>query len=280
MENEETNNLETDSDINNLWLVHAFIKDIMIKNGIIEGATIQKAFTVRNLITNQNEADIIFQYISDLYGYAGFPQIVPNKKYKSLKVPSLFRSADNFDHLANTLVDFNRHYGWGRISSGLYSSPNKKHALFFHSHVINGKNRFVRNRKRYMEFKLDSQNVIPSKKLQKILEEFSYKLLQTDEKLNAKLIELKIFLRLIANDPVIDGDLFMKILTDDLSKIAIILGFDAIVLENSMIKSVAVLNREKMVLSEHEYKRILKNSSLYSSFLEDCSENFSISQSK
>lgn len=252
----------------NLWLVHNFIKQIMTSNGITAGTNTQKAFALKNLINDQNEADIIFQYISDLYGYAGFPQIVSSKKYKYLNLPTLYRSADSFDHLANTLVDFNRHYGWGRTSSGLYSSPDKSGALFFHSHIINIKNKFVRNKKRYMEFKLDSKNVISSEKFKKILEEFGYKLLQSDEKLNAKLIELKLFLRLIANDPIINAELFMNVLTDDLSKLAIILGFDALVLENSMLKSVAILNREKMVLSEHEYNRILKNSNLYSDFLQ------------
>lgn len=248
------------SDFEKLQLLHLFLKGLVANEILPNSKPLIKA-CLKDMKFDKNDADIIFKYIADLYEFGDFPTVVEDKPYSRLERPEYFRSASSFDHLANTLVDFDRHYGWGSFSNGLYFDYRKEHAARYHMPSKN-------QEPIVMKVKLGTSNIVNALWLKKAFVEA----LETNNL--PKLIENKMrtliqFLISISNDEVFDGELFVDMLLLDPSKLAIILNIDALKLKGEWHpSSIIILNRGKIVISKSEFNRICENSNLYKTDLD------------
>ncbi len=259
-------NTENLSDMEKLKLIHNFIK-FLIQEEILPNKRESLKYRLETLTqTIRDDADIIFRFMADLYECGDLPQVLPDRKYKKVNQPKLFRSANEFDHLANLLADQERHYGWGLEANGIYADKNKIIAHSYHPHVFSDKHIFMTKPiYRLLEFKLEDDTIIANSKELK----YAFKSACNgdscfDETIRDRLYTLCAFLSSITYDKICDEELFISMLDGDAGKLGIILGIDTLVIDAENGKgSYAVLNRKKMIVSQTEFNRICIKSNAY-----------------
>lgn len=259
------------SDFEKLQLVHEYIKYLIADELLpINKNELKIAFSTFKY--DKTDADIIYKYIVDLYGYNGFPQIVTDTYYKRLQKPEIFRSADTFDHLANTLVDFDMHYGWGFAANGLYFDSNKLRAAEYHANLpkadwANNEEKKNEVLSRVLKVKLNSYKIINIQYIKSELKKSINGKLTTNEIFREKMETLTSFLSTITYDKIFDEKLFIHMLLNDPAKLCVILGIDALNVKNEFHPiSTVVLNRAKLTVSKSEFNRICENSNFYKDF--------------
>ena len=193
----------------------------------------------------------VFDFMIELYGYNGFPNVVNDKAFSIHPSPLLYRGVKDIEDHAKLLCDFNYHYGYGVSfrSNGIYSSTAESEAKEYTSG--NGK---LRNKDRIMKFKLEKNALIDkSYRIQNSFYDWQ------DVKLKGlKRPGMKELISYVSN--LGEHKNYIKsLLLEDPGKIAIILGFDAIY----SLDGYVILNRSKLVISESEYKRIISQSKYY-----------------
>lgn len=247
------NNIEL-SDAERLQLLHSYILSL-VEKGILPKDKNEIKLYFSNAKHRSDDAELIFKYISDLYGCGGFPQIVSNQEYKNLDKQELFRGSNNIEHIANSIVDFDRHYGWGMIANGMHSAEKFDYALNF---TANGGSL---SKELVLKFKLDAKPV----SITTLLNEYNEARMGCFRNSPAKnkLKTLMEFFGTVASDRVFDAELYHYMFSVDAGKLAIVLGYSA--LSTGNYRSIVVLNRNKMIISKAEYNRIIKKSKKYNS---------------
>lgn len=240
------------SDTERLKLLHSYILSL-VENGVLPNNKSEIKLYFSNAKLCSNEAELIFKYISDLYDCGGFPQVVSNQEYKNLEKQELFRGSNNIEHIANSIVDFDRHYGWGMIANGMHSAEKFDYALNFTS------NGGVLSKDLVLKFKLNAKPV----SITTLLNEYNEARIGNFRNSPAKnkLKTLMEFLNNVAGDKVFDAELYHHMFSVDAGKLAIILGYSA--LSTGNYHSIVVLDRSKMIISKSEYNRIVNKSKKY-----------------
>ncbi len=234
----------------------------------------------------------VFEYMLDLFNFKGFPQKVENKKFKEINSETLFHGYKNFEHGANFLCDNDYHSGVG-ITRGFFLTDDKDEALKYTA--VNFPNPIPADENKILNVKILSDNFIGydtlcyyRELLYDALTEFrnikqsNKELLisQANERLNecvsekdrTKFVELFDFLEFEVD--VESRVAFMDMFTNNLSSIAIYLGYDYISCPKNLGKVscqdgnfMIVLNRSALAVSESEYEKFCKNSTTYKDIL-------------
>ncbi len=265
--NESTNNYSAEafSDIQKLQFVHGYIY-YLISEGIIPNSKeeLENYFKTNHLYNK--EADIIFQYISDIYGYSAFPQVLSSNKYNESGFKEYYRGFKDISHIVNAIAEYNRHYGWGMASSGMHCADNFEQALNYTSTSSN----LYGDKNNVLKFKLGTNKIISIKKLQNDFTNAYFKT-QKEVEHKQKMKTLINFLDTVQFDPIFDTELYVEMFSKDAGKLGIILGYDAIDTKNW--HSVTILNRSKMLISEPEYNRIMNASNNFDKQISSCDNN-------
>lgn len=213
-------------------------------------------------IQRDKKADDLFAFITNCFDFNKLPKVA-SKGFDFSKFRTMYRGAPKKTYHANLLVDTSdRYFGTGVHGNGIYCTSDKDLADFY-MHRSNGGDT--------MEMFLMTSQVTSSKMLQQYSEFLrggseEFKEIQTVDFLNnssttltseyskQKLEALKAFLDSIKDTEI--KEKYLHALERDLSKLAIILGYDAITVFPGKDKSVIVLNRNKITVSKQEYDRI------------------------
>ncbi len=185
-----------------------------------------------------------FNYMIDLLNYNSFPAVVRNDEYAKSKSVPLYRGVESPEHNAQTLADFDYHRGIGVRGCGLYASMDFNEVYTC----------YANDPYSILEFKLDSGSYLASYNgLRKILNE----LISVDDfdKIDSPQGDLHAIYDFIKSLPNNDRAFFIALLDKDPSKLAMLLGYDAVDIDFHNSNHTIVLNRGKMVVSESEYKR-------------------------
>ncbi len=199
--------------------------------------------------------NLLFKKLVQLSNFDGLPQIFADKDYKelvgykfsymglSLSGTELFRGSRNAGYHANILFDKNYHMGIGDVSNGLYFSTNPQTALSYtrEQHSLN----------LVLKLKAPELKIIDDIELQIKLSNTLNDNFHQDTDIES-LLQIKKFFESIEDGT--DKNDFANALFDDLSLVAILLGYDAIYDHN--FPSFAIFNRGKLCVSQSESERI------------------------
>lgn len=189
----------------------------------------------------------LYCYMVDLMGYSSFMQIASGTH--STRV---FRGDKSPNNLAQLVCDFDYHYGSGAFGNGIYLTTNKDRALDYtpknnESHILT----------------LSLSNDISLIGEQKLIDLY-LELLFFKKKTTHELQPLVDYIYSL--DRSVQRT-FLRFLLTDYSKIALVLGYDGIVINPSdnMLsdKNYCIFNRGKLQITENELSRICNLSKNY-----------------
>lgn len=212
------------------------------------------------LLTDQTLRNLLFKKAILMAEFNNLPTIVSDEKYESLpaidfryvgikfKQKELYRGSKVADHHANLLCDKDYHLGVGDVSNGIYVTPNYDAALAY--------TRREPLDSLVLKIKLPNANVIDDISISTDLSRVVDGLRAFNSEKQDEFIQIKKFFENIKNP--YDSELFSFMLFDDLGIVATLLKYDALYDHN--FPSIAIFNREKIVVSESEYVRICKAS--------------------
>ncbi len=192
----------------------------------------------------------VFNYFIDLCGFNGFPKVLSNSDFEKLECPTFYRGVENVEHNANTLADFDYHYGYGMDGNGIYSSGFLDEVRFYAKC----------NPQNVMTFKFDG-NFVEGRDLIKYIiyllnaEQDDLEVLRPQDK--RRMSTLKKFYNSIKNSN--EKDEFKEFFIKNPSFLPVYLGYDAQYIHASFI----IFNRSSMVVSQSEHDRICNLSKNY-----------------
>ena len=194
-----------------------------------------------------------FNYMIDLFGYNAFPSVKKDFEYTWLETPTYYRGVEDPKHNAQTLADFDYHRGIGVRGCGLYASKELQETYRIYAnddpHSV-------------LEFKLDDNTrIVSCFKLSDIISSLN----ETDDfdKIDVPKGNCEAIYQFIKELDPEERQYFTAMLDVDPSKLAILLGYDAVKIDFRNCNHIIVLNRGKMVVRESEYKRITDSSKIY-----------------
>ncbi len=247
--NMKNNEIKQEETVNNdqeyLVKIFDYTKFIWNKLSKVEG-------DYEHIDINSNDADEIYKYMIALAGFDGFPQVYSDKRFNCFVTKCLYRGVEDIKHAQNLLCDHDYHHGRG-YTNGIFTAIRKDDAL-----------QYTYNKEPYDDFSADSrvpQNVItlklknPNPIYYSLLETFANEIrsgnfLGIERETKNKLTNFVNFVNSIENDE--ECLRFLNIFLQDLSKLAIYLGYDSII-DN---KGYIILDRSKIVVSQSELDRI------------------------
>lgn len=217
-----------------------------------------------------------FNYMVNLCGYFDKPRVVEDDVYKNFKSIELYRGVSKAKHHKELLNKPKNYYpGVGMFGYGIYFASIKNDALYYASN----------SRRKVMKCKISSPNIITSEILTQYRRmiykgKTDEKFLQTDVfiKFNTlnyelnhedrckenwctfdfkddieKIKKLNEFIENIKFPEI--KDLYKEIFVENVSNIAILLGYDLIQVKPNFT-FFSLLNRSKIVVSKKEYNRL------------------------
>lgn len=217
----------------------------------------------------------VFPFMVELFDLSKFPQVVSDEEFDKIKSENLYRGVRDSEHVANTLCDFNYHYGTG-INDGLYASNDKKIAFAYTSKKIPEK-----TEERVLKFKLDPTTKIC--RIQDINAASTHMLiayldtsLQYDVLVNRSSEKFKDYpncaqIRQRIEDFVCyaskikekrDLNIIYNTFYYEESNLAVYLGFDAMQVTPD---NIVIFNREKIMVPQSEFDRFVSKSKGYNS---------------
>lgn len=209
-------------------------------------------FAISCLNDELNKDYSIFVLMTRLYDYDGFPQISDNASYKKANFKEFYRGVKDIEHHANLLCDHNYHFGKGTICNGIYATTIKGAATNY-----TAKCGFSNEQSQHQTANVLTLKLNPDSKIGNILD--------LSDQFNGFTMPSKgVFelLEYIKTDvPFKYRDEIMRIFGNDMAKVGIALGYDAVMGGANNI--LAVLNRSKIIVSENEYKRVVSKSKYY-----------------
>lgn len=200
------------------------------------------------LINKYYVSYLLYTFIRDLYEKNKFPQVIDDKEYEKINAEKLYHGFEEFDYAANFLCDYNFHQGHWMYGNGFYFDSDYDVALYYASS----------NSELVMEIKILSDNAIKKEELECLVkfiknDKFNIDIINTNKIKNNKEVLLKI--KEIAKD----DETFLNLITEDLSKLAIMLGYDYVEDFDQPI----VLNRNIVAVKKSDYERFCEKSNSY-----------------
>ncbi len=236
---------------------------------------------------NKFVSKAVFDYLLELFDYKNNPKLLTEKDYESLSQKELFHGFRKSEHGLEFLVSDNYHTGEG-FTGGLFLTNLKEEASnYTENYKTNQK-----DEEKILSAKILSNNIVDYydlKKLRTLLNSNNNELnqIKLSDKLAERLLKIKklhellpqninkdkfvefyIFMENLKTDDF--GYAFLQLFMDNLSSLAIVLGYDAIVYEkneNGFVGSqqgdyYILLNREKLAVSESELKKFKEASAV------------------
>lgn len=208
---------------------------------------------------------LLYSYIRDLYEYNKFPEIIEEKDFKKNKQKFIYHGFEKYEHGANFLCDWNFHQGnW--FYNGFYFSENQGDA---ESYCINYKEKIT------LKAKLNNDNGVTENNLFRVanyltgrggFSAINIQLRGRIDKLEEK------FDKLIVEDVYTKGK-FRSFICQDISKLAILLGYDYIRRDGCHVSDrfehIIILNRGALCVSKEEYNRFCRRSDNYKDYCTD-----------
>ena len=246
----ENKNRDVHSDQEYLAQVFSFTKVLWNKLSRVEG-------DYEHIQIGSNDADEIFKYMVSLSGFNGLPSVVSDKKFNTIKSPVIYRGVDKMAYAQNLLTENNYHHGKG-YANGIFTT-NKKNIALSYTRDINWIEIYLNklnqtkpvNPDNIISLKVEKASKIPYQ----LLEIFAKEIMHGDfnnieNETKIKLLNFVNFVYSIENNE--ECLRFLNIFLQDLSKLAIYLGYDCISEPNGVI----ILNRGKIAVSQSEFDRI------------------------
>lgn len=212
---------------------------------------LSKAFKISEAKNTDTFRKKFFTYLINLYDYNKFPVVVKDDVFQQIQEEIVYRGCLQNEHNANTLCDFDYHYGIGKEGSGIYATKRQKYAYLY------GNKQY----ENIMTFKFTGKT-IPLK------EYFQYRSLDRIFGCEEKLPELEdektrelhnILKEEVSKLTPEEANLFNEIIRKDNSIIPILLGYDGF----EGYEIFVIFNREKIVVNESEFNRICNASEKY-----------------
>ncbi|MBQ8424863.1 MAG: hypothetical protein IJX17_02440 [Clostridia bacterium] len=229
-----------------------------------------------NFLLNEDKNKIrneIFNLMIEMFDYDKLPNILSDEDYFNLKpynidfeteLPSgeLWTASKDFFHNYNLVASRKYYKGIYKFSNGIYSTPEKENAIKYADYVkknslyfeqdINLKNEEFSKLDYTIAFKIPNAKVIKDTDLLYIITSIFYdnKVVNKD---NAKEKQLLKYVSNLYND-----DLKFKLaflFENDLAKMAILLGYDAVYITKDYEFYFQVLNRSKVCISYPTYQK-------------------------
>ncbi len=202
-----------------------------------------------------------FAYAVQLYGYNGFPQVVPDQKFDAVPSTTLYRGVKDTEHNANLLCDYDYHYGFGTWGDGIYSITERPIAFHYtKKSPLSAENTESEEElnQRIMTFKVDPRTKFVN--LNKIFQQVRLagpaRLLCLPE-----VRELFKFSHTLSKER---ENLLNQLLTSNISLAALFIGYEGLKYFGDADEETDVLlNRGKMIVSESEFRRVCALSRKY-----------------
>lgn len=194
-----------------------------------------------------------FAFAVNLSDFNGFPRIVGNAEYKELPQQQVYRGVESPDHVAQLLVDWDYHHGDGFRFSGLYCSADE--------HVVRRDYTNEEKLENMLRFKIsDDAKAITSRELASLTDAL---MSGNKEGQPKELVEI-----IDAFNELDDEKRFVAkcIIGNAPSILAVFLGYDVIAISRPKLavqNNFAILNRDKIIVSQREFNRVCKASKLY-----------------
>ena len=213
----------------------------------------------------------IFNEMIELFGYDGMPEILDDEEYFKLEPfnvnfeiefdkQELWTASKDFFHNFKLVNSRSYYKGIYKFSNGIYSAPSKEDAMKYANAVkkdnlyferdINLKQDIFNQLTYTIPFKMPYAKVIKDTDLQYIISSIFYdgRVVNKD---NHKEKQLLNFVKTLYNDELKFKLAFL--FENDLAKLAIILGYDAVFITKDYEFYFQVLNRSKMIFSTPNY---------------------------
>ena len=209
-----------------------------------------------------------FKEIVDLFGFNGMPKILSDEKYKKNTYPEVYRGVIDFDHTAELLCSKTYNHGTGYIN-GIFASEFKDAAEFYTVPIEKNEEN---DPNKVLSLKVDSDNGIYASDLHMIANNLSRGVLGfVDDDIKQKVGLLFYFGNSIADNKL--RNRFFMTLENDISKLAVILGYDYIRDTKDFLNYTIILNRAKISVSQSEFNKFCSNSKNYKNFAVTSSQN-------
>lgn len=215
----------------------------------------------------------LYNFMVGLYKYDNFPNVVDDEEYFKIEPyktnfeveiskSELFTASKDFFHNYNLLYSKKYYKGLYKFSNGIYASTEKENAIKYANAVkkdalyceedINLKQPEFQEIDFYLPFKMPGAKIIKDTDLIYII-----KSLFQDNRVanrdNQREIQLLSFINNLYNDEVKTKLEF--VFNNDLAKLAIVLGYDAIYITKDYDLYFQVLNRAKIIVSSTTYSK-------------------------
>lgn len=201
-------------------------------------------------LKNVNDTkDQFFYFLLNFYGKNKRTQFFKDEYFDDVQGVTMFHGFRKAEHGANFLWDDVYHYGSGTLCLGFFTTNSYEEACdysYYNSRMIDP-----------LEMKISYENMIDMKILTRLCDALYKKEINKskfridDEKLQ-KLCELKNFIN-STNDKH-----FLRILTENPTSLAVVLGFDSVKMRVGSDTYIVVLNRGKISVCESDVKRFLR----------------------
>ncbi len=195
----------------------------------------------------------IFDKIIHIFEYDGLPTILKDQEYEKIKTIELYRGVKRFTSMVDFLTNKSYHSGMGYIN-GIFASVYYSTATSYTEGFLEHEE----NEDKILKFKISLNSGITYERLFDIRGLFAYPDFYKGKTITNKAVKekLEILQEFTNNLPKIEKERFIKCLSQDESKLAIILGYNYILddskeNENNFI----ILNRSIVKTSESELNR-------------------------
>ncbi len=197
----------------------------------------------------------LFSYAIEICDFLKKPQIMPDNEYEKLSLNT--NSVFNFDELyrgsrklrnhANLLFDEKHHAGIGGLFNGIYTTPSRIVAFSY-----TRSEDFSENNPLILKLKMPNASVASEVELSALIKGVENGTLPINENTPPEIVELINFVSNITNKN--ERAKFICALNQDVAILASLLGYDCVY--DRKFPSIVLLNREKLVVSESQAKKI------------------------
>lgn len=207
-------------------------------------------------VSTINKMDFeLFSYAIEICEFSNKPQIVPDDAYENLGLNTnpvfnfdeLYRGARKVRNHANLLFDEKHHAGLGGLLNGIYTTPSRIVA-FSYTRTED----FSENNPLIMKLKMPNAKIASEIELFALIDNLKSGSISIDETTPTEIAELVKFINGIADEK--ERAKFMCALEQDVAILATLFGYDCVY--DRKFPSVVLLNREKIVVSESQAKKI------------------------
>ncbi len=245
--------------LSKLEKVHEYIKQLIADEILPNDKKLLNHYII-DIRCNLTSADIIYRYMTEVFVEDSKPKTAKQNAYKKLASKEYFKCSNDYDNLARLLTEDKPYYEGGIFANGIYCSEN-----------LNAANKRYKDYNDdgsepcHLKFKLNSNRIISKDELYNEFVCLSNGQTSMDSFLHDRENELAMFLVKITDDDIFDSNLFINLLENDAGKLGLILGFDAIDVENNG-ENIAILNPGKIVVNSSEFDRVCESSDSFSDY--------------